>query len=61
MAGLASNPQEFLNLKQAADLIGVHPETIRRWHLRSGLKSYKHGKTLRFRKEDLLAFLKKQQ
>ena len=48
---------EFLTLKEAADLIGVHFETIRRWHLREGLKTYKFKKTLRIRKQDLLDFL----
>ncbi|MEN9407083.1 MAG: Helix-turn-helix domain [Candidatus Parcubacteria bacterium] len=48
---------EFLTLKEAGKLIGVHHETIRRWHLREGLKTYKFKKTLRVRKEDLLHFL----
>ena len=49
--------KEFLTLKEAADIIGVHYETIRRWHLREGLKSYKFKNTLRFKKEDLIKFL----
>ncbi len=49
--------KEFLNLKEAADIIGVHYETIRRWHLKEGLKSYKFKNTLRFKKEDLIKFL----
>ena len=48
---------EFLTLKQAAKLIGVHFETVRRWHLKEGLKTYKFKKTLRVRKSDLLEFL----
>ena len=53
----SQNENEFLTLKQAAKLIGVHFETIRRWHLREGLKTYKFKKTLRVRKNDLLEFL----
>lgn len=48
---------EFLTIKEAAILIGVHYETIRRWHLREGLKTYKFKKTLRVKKDDLLKFL----
>jgi excisionase family DNA binding protein len=50
---------DLLTLKEAAEFIKVHPETIRRWYLKQGLKGYKKGKTLRFIKEDLLAFLEK--
>ena len=49
--------KEFLTLKEAADVIGVHYETIRRWHLKEGLTSYKFKNTLRFKKEDLIKFL----
>ena len=49
--------KEFLTLKESALVIGVHYETIRRWHLREGLKSYKFKNTLRFKKEDLIKFL----
>jgi len=49
--------REFLTLKEAADIIGVHYETIRRWHLKEGLKSYRFKNTLRFKKEDLIKFL----
>ncbi len=50
--------KEFLTLKEAAELIGVHYETIRRWHLKEGLKSYKFKNTLRFKKGDLIEFMK---
>ena len=49
--------KEFLTKEEAAGLINVHPETIRRWHLKEGLKVYKFGRTLRIRKEDLLKFM----
>lgn len=49
--------KEFLTKEEAAELIGVHPETIRRWHLKEGLKVYKFGRTLRIRRQDLLDFL----
>jgi len=52
---------EFLTIKEAGQLIGVHYETIRRWHLREGLKTYKFKNTLRVRKQDLLDFLSEKQ
>lgn len=52
---------EFLTIKEAGELIGVHYETIRRWHLREGLKTYKFKNTLRVRKQDLLDFLSDKQ
>ena len=52
--------KEFLTVREAGELLGVHYETIRRWHLKKGLKSYKFGKTLRFKKEDLLDFMSQQ-
>ena len=51
--------EEFLTIREAGKLIGVHYETIRRWHLREGLKTYKFKNTLRVRKQDLLDFLRK--
>lgn len=49
--------KEFLTIKEAGKLIGVHYETIRRWHLREGLKTYKFKNTLRVRRQDLIEFL----
>ena len=51
--------EKFLTIREAGKLIGVHYETIRRWHLREGLKTYKFKNTLRVRKQDLLDFLRK--
>lgn len=51
------NEKEFLTIREAGELIGVHFETIRRWHLKEGLKTYKFKNTLRIKKEDLLHFL----
>ena len=50
---------EFLTLKEAAALLKMHPESIRRWHLKDGLPVYKHGKIMRIRKQELLDFLSK--
>ena len=59
---MSNNPQtsekEFLTINEAGDLISVHPETIRRWHLKEGLKVYRFKNTLRIRRQDLLDFLK---
>ncbi|MDP2671749.1 MAG: helix-turn-helix domain-containing protein [bacterium] len=49
--------KEFLTLREAATMLGVHYETLRRWWLKKGLKGYKHGRTLRFKKDDLLEFM----
>lgn len=49
--------KEFMTKEEAAELLSVHPETIRRWHLKEGLKVYKHGRTLRIRREDLMEFM----
>lgn len=58
MSSKTSNQDnEFLTIKEAGEFIGVHYETIRRWHLKEGLKTYKFKNTLRVRKQDLLDFL----
>lgn len=57
MANITGDNDVFLTLKEAAELIGVHFETIRRWHLKEGLKTYKFKNTLRIKKSDLLNFL----
>ena len=56
---IKTSDKEFLTIKEAGKLIGVHYETIRRWHLEEGLKVYKFKRTLRIRKQDLLDFLSK--
>lgn len=61
MKKLLTPNDEFLTIKEAGELIGVHYETIRRWHLREGLKTYKFKNTLRVRKQDLLDFLSEKQ
>jgi excisionase family DNA binding protein len=54
-----SSSEPLLTLNEAASFLKVHPETIRRWFLKKGLKGLKFGRTLRFRKEDLIAHLSK--
>lgn len=54
-----TDTNEFLTLREAATLIKAHPESIRRWYLKEGLKVYKHGKILRIKKQDLLDFMDK--
>jgi len=59
MGAFDYDSDEILTLKQAAQLLHIHPETVRRWHLKEGLPVLKFGNTLRIRKDDLLDFLKR--
>ncbi len=43
----------YLTIKEAADYLKVHPETIRRWVKEGKLPAYKGPKIVRFKKEDL--------
>ena len=52
-----NNNQPLMTIQEAADFLKIHKETVRRWFRKEGLKGLKHGRTLRFRKEDLLDFL----
>ena len=49
----------LLGVREAAELLGVHANTLRRWSSRGLLKSYRVGPRgdRRFRQEDLDAFL----
>jgi len=49
---------EYCTIKEVAEIVGVHPNTVRNWIDNGDLKAYKLGKVVRIRKEDLEAFAK---
>lgn len=46
-----------LNTRQVAEVLNVHINTVKNLVARKELKSFKIGKALRIRKEDLQAFI----
>lgn len=50
---------ELLKLKQACEILNVHPNTLRAWDLKGILVAVRIGekKIRRYRKDDLLAFI----
>lgn len=48
---------EFLNVTQAAVLLNVSVDTIYRWTMRKQVPFYKVGKLVRFRRDELLAYI----
>ncbi len=58
---LELNAKLMLSLSEAARLIGVHQNTLRRWANQGIIKSYRIGNRgdRRFRREDIDSFLRK--
>lgn len=57
--------EELLTLKQAADILKVHPGTLRRWDQEGRLKAVRIGYRKgvgdrRYRPEDIEAYIKRQ-
>lgn len=52
--------KNLLKLSEAAELLNVHPNTLRQWDKKGILKAIRFGvrKDRRYRKEDILKFLK---
>ena len=50
---------QFLRIGKAAKLLGVHPETLRRWEREGKIKSYRIGEKQerRFELEEILKLL----
>ncbi|MBA3723394.1 MAG: helix-turn-helix domain-containing protein [Candidatus Levybacteria bacterium] len=57
---MKNTTSELLSIRQASVLIGVNPETIRRWALNKTLKGIKVGSRgdWRFTKEEVLKLAK---
>lgn len=51
---------DILTLQQAADVLNVHPNTLRNWDMKGTLKAIRLGvrKDRRYRKIDILKLLK---
>jgi len=51
---------EILTLQQAADVLNVHPNTLRNWDNQGVFKAVRYGKRgdRRYRKDDVLNILK---
>jgi excisionase family DNA binding protein len=55
------NDSEWVSLREAAEILGVHPATVRNWADRGNLPSRRTpGKHRRFRKADLLRYAESQ-
>lgn len=54
------NFSDYLRIGQAAVLIGVHPDSLRRWERIGKLKAYRHpiNRYRLYLRDDLEAFLK---
>jgi excisionase family DNA binding protein len=47
----------LLTAREVADLLGVKPETVLRWTRRGELPAFRLGRAIRFREDDLEAWL----
>mgnify|MGYP001565887254 CR=1 FL=1 len=57
-----SNKIKLLRIREAAEMLGVNPETLRRWDRQGRLKAIKIGKRgdRRYRQEDIARLIKVQ-
>ena len=49
---------DYYSVKEIAEKVSVHPNTVRNWIESGELKAYKLGRVLRIKKEDFEAFAK---
>lgn len=49
---------DYYSVKEIANKVGVHPNTVRNWIESGELKAYKLGRVLRIKKEDFEDFAK---
>lgn len=47
--------KKYITLAQAAELVGLHPRTLRKKVASGELRAYRMGRTLRFKPEDVEA------
>lgn len=47
----------YIAVKRAADILGVHEKTVRRMIKRDELKAYRIGRMLRVQEDDLKAYM----
>lgn len=47
--------KKYITLTQAAELVGLHPRTLRKKVASGELRAYRMGRTLRFKPEDVEA------
>ena len=52
--------ENFMKLKEVATMLSVSPQSIRNWIRRKRLPSYQVGRVLRFKKQEILNWLKKE-
>lgn len=50
----------YLNVRAAAEYLGVRPFTLRVWSNQKQINHYRAGRLLRFKKADLDSFMKKE-
>ena len=57
-----SDMPELLSLKETAEILKCHPNTLRQWDKKGILKAIRFGerKDRRYKKEDILNFLHKE-
>jgi len=59
MTAMPTRISRLLTVKQAADIVGVSPRTIRRWIDAKELPFHRLGRQIRIAEDDLAAFLAK--
>jgi DNA-binding transcriptional MerR regulator len=54
--------EEIITLAEASDILGFHPNTLRKWDNKGFLKAIRFGprKDRRYKKSDILLMLKKE-
>ena len=52
-----NNPQEILNLKEVAELLGMSERTIYNWAQTKYIPSFKLGKSWRFNKSEITQWI----